>query len=94
MCALKLSLSTAKGKRMTQSGSPRSFGRPIRLLRLLAALAVIVALIAIVTIVKGDPADRSQGMVLAAIVLGAIALFGMGLAAWPHIKKEKNDPRP
>ena len=78
---------------MTPGGRPRSLGRTVRLLRLLAALAVIVALIAIVTIVKGDAGGRSEGLVLAAVVLGAIALFGMGLAAWPSMKKEKNDPR-
>ena len=73
---------------------PRSPGRSVRVLRLVAALGVISALAAIVTIVKGDPAGRSQTLVTAAIILGATALLGMGIAAWPFIKKVKNDPRP
>ena len=77
---------------MTAPGHSRV--RSVRILRLLGALAVIAALAGIVTVVKGGDAGRSQALVTAAIVLGAIALLGMGLAAWPYIKKEKNDPRP
>ena len=79
---------------MPVPGRPFSLGRSVRVLRLMAALAVIAALIAIVTIAQGDPAGRGQALVTAAIILGVTALLGMGLAAWPYIKKEKNDPRP
>ena len=72
---------------------PRSLGRSVRALRLAAALAVVTALVAIVTVMKGDPAGRGEALVATAIILGATALAGMGLAAWPYIKKAKNDPR-
>lgn len=78
---------------MPTPGQPGSTGRSVRILRLTAALAVITALVAIVTIVNGDPGGRSEALVAAAIILGAAALLGMGLAAWPYIKKAKNDPR-
>ena len=93
MCALKVSLSTAKGKRMPDPGHHRPNGRSVRILRLVAALAIVSALVAIARIVKGAPAGPSHALVAAAIILGAAALLGMGLAAWPHIKKAKNDTR-
>lgn len=79
---------------MTAPGRPPPPVRPVRILRLLGALAVIIALIAIVTIVKGGPAGRGEALVAVAIILGAIALLGTGLAAWTYIKKETNDPGP
>ena len=96
MCALKVSLSTAKVKRMPGPDHHAARGRSIRMLRLMAAFAIVVALAAVVTIMKGDPADRSKALVAAAIVLGASALLGMTLVALPyaHRKKDQNDPRP
>ena len=93
---MKVSLSTAKGKRMSPHHQHAARGRSIRILRFIAALAIIVALAALVTIVQGEPAGRSHALVAAAIFLGAGALLGMTLVALPHAyrKKDKNDPRP
>ena len=68
-------------------------GRFVRILRLVAALGVILALVAVATIVKGDAAERSQALVAFAMILGATALLGMAIVAWPYRRKEKNDPR-
>ena len=73
---------------------PATVERAVRLLRLMAAFAVIVALVAVVTIIKGGPADRSQALVSAAVILGGGALLGLAIAAWPYRQKVKNDPRP
>jgi hypothetical protein len=93
MCALKVSLSTAKGKRMP--GQVR-LPATIRVLRLAAAMSLVIALAAIATIVNGDSPAKSRVLVAAAIGLGSLALMGMALIALPHVrrKKEQNDPRP
>ena len=69
-------------------------GRIARLLRLAAAVAVILALVAIVTIARGGSADRSEALIAAAVMLGAGALIGTALVAWPYRRKDKHDPRP
>lgn len=68
----------------------------LRAMRLTAALSIIVALAAIATIVNGDPAVKSQALIVAAILFGSVALLGMAIAVLPYIrrKKDKNDPRP
>ena len=67
--------------------------RSVRLLRLLAAVAVIIAVTAVAAILDGGATGRSRALVAAAILAGTAALIGMAAAAWPYIKKEKNDPR-
>ena len=68
----------------------------IRMLRLAAAMSVVVALVAVVAIMKGDPAGKSHSLIVAAIALGAFALFGMAIVTLPYIhrQKDKNDSRP
>jgi hypothetical protein len=92
MCALKVSLSTAKGKCMPVSGR---LSQLTRLLRLMAAVSLIIALAGVFTILNGESAARSQALIAAAIVLGSLALLGSALLALPfaHRKKDKNDPR-
>ena len=67
----------------------------LRVLRLMAALSLIIALAAVATIVNGDPASKSQALVVIAIGLGSCALLGMALVAVTTIRRKKgwNDPR-
>lgn len=60
----------------------------IRLLRLAAALSLIVALAGLIA--------RSRELVIAAIMLGGLALAGTAVAALPYLrrKKDSNDRRP
>ncbi len=51
----------------------------IRVLRLLAGLSLIVAIVAVVMIVRGSSIAKSEALLAVAIILGGIALFGMGL---------------
>jgi hypothetical protein len=90
MCALKVSLSTAKGKRMPAQGRLAAVAR---LLRLLAAASLIVALAAIATIVNGDGAAKSRALILLSIMLGSLVLLGTALLAHAYIRKDPNDPR-
>jgi len=90
MCALKVSLSTAKGKRMPANDRLPSAERGFRILRLAAALSVIIALVAVVTVVKGDFAGKSQALIIAAIALGACALIGMAVLTLPYAFRRKD----
>jgi membrane protein YdbS with pleckstrin-like domain len=90
MCALKVSLSTAKGKGMPARDRLPSAERGVRLLRLTAALSVIVALVAVVTILKDDFAGKSQSLIVAAIALGAFALVGMAVLTLPYAYRRKD----
>jgi hypothetical protein len=96
MCALKVSLSTAKVKRMPAPDRLPPAERGIRLLRLVAGLSVLTAMIAVVTIVRGDAAGKSHILIVAAIVLGAGALLGMAIVTLSHAyrRKDQNEPRP
>ena len=96
MCALKVSLSTAKGKGMPAPDRLSPAERGIRILRLAAALSVIIALVAVIMIVKGGFPGKSQGLIIAAVALGACALIGMAVLTLPYIyrRKDQNDPRP
>jgi hypothetical protein len=93
MCALKVSLATAKGMRMPARDRLHAI---LRLLRLTAALSLIAAVAAVIKIANGDSAASSQALLTASIVLGSVALLGMALLALSYVrrKKEQNDPRP
>jgi hypothetical protein len=99
MCALKVSRSTAKGKRMPARDRLPSIERGVRLLRLAATVAIVIALIAIVRIAKGELAGGSHVLILIAIALGACVLAGMTMLILPYFirqkrQKDENDPRP
>jgi len=64
--------------------------RGIRILRLVAALSVITALVAVVTILKGDQAGKGDTLIIVAIALGACALVGMAVLAFPHAYRRKD----
>ena len=93
MCALKVALSTGKGKVM-----PAPDHRPAaeRHIRMIAALSVAVALVAVAAISKGGLAEAGQRLIIVAVALGASALVGMSLIALPYAirRKDRNDPRP
>lgn len=99
MCALKVALSTAKGKHMPARDRLPSAERSVRLLRLAATVAVVIAVIAIVRIAKGELAGGSQTLILIAVALGACVLAGMTMLILPYFirqkrQKDENDPRP
>jgi len=96
MCALKVSDSTAKERRMPAPAPRVALGRSVRLLRLAGALAIMLAALAIAGIVDGGPEKESGALIAAAIVIGAGALVGLVLAARPFLKRKKqpHDARP
>lgn len=63
--------------------------RGIRILRLMAALSVILALIAVVTVVRGEPASKSNALIIVAIALGGCALVGMAILTLSHTYRRK-----
>jgi hypothetical protein len=93
MCALKVALSTAKGKRMPLSTRHHAL---VRALRIMAVLSPIVALAAVATIMNGDSTAKSHALIAVSIMLGSSALLGLAVLALPHAyrKKDKHDPRP
>ena len=96
MCALKVALSTGKGKVMPAPDHLPAAERHIRILRLIAALSVAVALVVVAAIYIGGLAEAGQRLIFVAVALGASALVGMSLIALPYAirRKDRNDPRP
>ena len=78
---MKVSLSTVKGKRMSDQGQMPRYTRLARPLRLLAFLALVVALAAVIAIVGGASPDRARALIKAACALAAVAFVGMGILA-------------
>jgi hypothetical protein len=96
MCALKVSLSTAKGKHMPARERLPTATRSVRIFKLAAAISLVTALVALVAVARGDLAGRSHTLIVVAVLLGGFALIGMALAILPYAlrQKDKNDPRP
>ena len=78
---------------MPAPGRLAFLGKSVRILRFLSVVAIIVAVAAVLSVLKGGSQDRGEALIAAAIFFSVIALLGLGLAAWPYIKKEKNDSR-
>ena len=90
MCALKVSLSTGKGKGVPKADRHPSADRGVRLLRLTAALSIIIAVVAVVAVVRGDLSCKSQALIVAAVVLGTCALVGMAVLTLPYAYRRKD----
>ena len=90
MCALKVSDSTVKERRMSAPAPRAAVGRSVRLLRLAGALAVMLAALAIFGIANGRQ-EASGPLIAAAIAIGAGALVGLAIAARPFLKRKKNE---
>ena len=58
----------------------------------MAATSVVIALVAVVTIVKGEPAGKSNALIIVAIALGACALVGLAFLTLSHAYRRK-DPK-
>jgi hypothetical protein len=108
MCALKVSLSTVKGKLM-EAPDPELTVRParqrlVRAMRLGAVLAVIMALTAIVLVLRGQDEAKAEWLIAIALGTGLAIMAGMAIVGLPHLrgrsealpynKKDKNDSRP
>jgi uncharacterized membrane protein YjjP (DUF1212 family) len=109
MCALKLSLSTAKGKRMHDPTPPlgqlkRQF---LKLMRWGALFSFVIAAIAVLLVAQGDPTIHIHMLIATALGVGLSVLLGIALMtlvflssrahdadAADHQQKDENDPRP
>jgi hypothetical protein len=83
MCALKVALSTAKGKRMASSDPVSHLGplkrKFVRIMRWTALFSVAIATIAVVLVAQGDTEIRVHMLIATALGVGLSVLLGIAL---------------
>jgi hypothetical protein len=83
MCALKLSLSTAKGKRMPVPDPTPPLGplkrQFFKLMRWGALFSLAIAAIAVVLVAKGDEAVHVHMLIATALGVGLSVMLGIAL---------------
>lgn len=83
MCALKVSLSTAKWKRMPRSDSVSPLGplkrQFVRIMRWAALFSVAVAVVAVVLVAQGDSEVRVHMLIATALGVGLSVMLGIAL---------------
>jgi len=85
MCALKLSLSTAKGKRMATHDHTPPLGQLkrqfLKLMRWGALFSFVIAAMAVLLVAQGDPTIHTHMLIATALGVGLTVLLGIALMA-------------
>lgn len=95
MCALKLSLSTAKGKRMPTPDPVPSLGplkrQFLKLMRWGALFAFVIAAIAVLLVAQGDPTIHIHMLIATALGVGLSVLLGIALMTLVFLSSRAHD---
>jgi len=83
MCALKLSLSTAKGKRMSVPDPAAPLGplkrQFLKIMRWAALFSLAIAALAVVMVARGDTGIHLHMLIATALGVGLTVLLGIAL---------------